>query len=111
MGMVMEVLAPAMQDGSDADVGARCLGSAAMVVSVSAAAVNSSPYAKKPFAGPKQGVITDYGAADRSRCRGTTGNTKRRTGCKRIRRWSKRCCLRIECLRYLTAGYTRIRAI
>ena len=43
MGMVMEVLAPAVQDGSDADVGARCLGSAAMEVSVSAAAVNSSP--------------------------------------------------------------------
>ena len=39
----MEVLAPAVQDGSDADVGAEVLGIGRDGVSVSAAAVNSSP--------------------------------------------------------------------
>jgi hypothetical protein len=44
MGMVMEVLAPAVQDGSDADVGAEVLGvDRDGGERVSAAAVNSSP--------------------------------------------------------------------
>ena len=43
MRMVLEVLAPSVQHSGDADVGAKVLGSPAMVVSVSAAAVNSNP--------------------------------------------------------------------
>src|SRR5437016_12305919 len=43
MRMVLEVLAPAVQDSSEPMSAPRCLRSAAMVVSVSAAGANSRP--------------------------------------------------------------------